>query len=61
VIERFVPAAGSRNRHREVVAHAVLADVFVEESWTKAGFVLRVFVKSAPDDQAIPRHVVFDL
>jgi hypothetical protein len=33
----------------------------VEESWTKAGFVLRVFVKTAPDDQAIPRHVVFDL
>ena len=27
----------------------------------RAGFVLRVFIKTAPDDQAIPRHVVFDL
>ena len=58
VIERFVPAAGRRDRHREVVAHAVLTDVFVEESWTKARFVLRVFVKTAPDDQPIPRHVL---
>jgi hypothetical protein len=61
VIQRFVPAASRSNRHSQVVAHPILTDVLMEESWTKARFVLRLFIKTAPDDQPIPRHVLFDL
>ena len=48
VIERLAPAAGRGNRHLQVVADAVLADVLVERARAQAGVVLRVVVGGAP-------------
>ena len=44
VIERFLAPARGGDRHLQVVAHAILADVFVERSRTQSRFVLRVVV-----------------
>ena len=54
VIERFLAPARGGNRHLEVVADAVLADVLVEGARTKPRFVLRLVFAGAPGgDQAI--------
>ena len=58
VIERFGALAGGRDRHLQVLAHAILADVVVEHARPKARLVLRVVVDSRGGDDAIVSHRV---
>ena len=44
VIERLAALLRRGDRHLQVLAHAVLADVVVEDARAQARFVLRVFV-----------------
>ena len=44
VIERLAAAARRRDRHLQVVAHAILPDVVVQRSRAQPRFVLRVVV-----------------
>ena len=48
VVERFAAARGRLDRHLEVLADAVLADVVVEPPRPQAGLVLRVVVAPWP-------------
>ena len=53
VIERLAAAARRGNRHLQVVADAILADVFVERARPQSRLVLRVVVGAAGGDQSI--------
>ena len=56
VIERLAPVAGGGNRHLQVLADAVLADVVVERPRAQPDLVLRVFVDARRRDDARVRH-----
>ena len=53
VIERFAALARRGDRHLQVLADAVLADVVVEPPRPQARFVLRVFVDARGGDEAV--------
>jgi hypothetical protein len=57
VIERFIAAARRGDRHMEIVADAILADVFVERARAQPRLVLRVLGGGRRHHQArIGRH-----
>ena len=53
VIERFAASDRGGNRHLQVVAHAVLADVLGERPRTQSRLVLCVLVHDPWSDQAL--------
>ena len=57
VIERFLAPARSGDRHLQVVAHAVLADVFVQRSRAESRFVLGVVFDAPRGDQTIVHRI----
>ena len=56
VIERLAPLSGGRDRHLQILADAVLADVLVEEPRAQARFILRIFVDARGRDQTLVSH-----
>ncbi len=56
VIERLAALLRRRDRHLEVLADAVLADVVVEDARAQPRFVLRVVLDAGGGHQAIVRH-----
>ena len=59
VVERFAAMCRGGDRHLEVLADPVLADVLVEPARTKPRFVLRVFVDARGGDDAIVGHSLY--
>ena len=57
VIERFLAPARGGNRHMQVVAHAILADVLVQRSRAESRLVLRVVVDAPGGDQTIVHRI----
>ena len=57
VVERLVPLSRRRNRHRQVLAQPVLADVLGQRPRPEPGLVLDVFVHPGPSDD--PRRGQF--
>ena len=56
VIERLLPLPRGGNRHLQVLAHAILADVLVEHTRAQPRFVLRVLGGASWRDEAIVAH-----
>ena len=56
VIERLAALLRRGDRHLQVLADAILADVLVEHARAQARFVLRVLVDARRGDEAIVRH-----
>ena len=56
VIERLAALGRGGNRHLQVLAHAVLADVIVQAPGPKAGLVLRVVVHARRRDESRFAH-----
>ena len=56
VIERFLALLRRRDRHLQVLADAVLADVLVQDARAEPGFVLRVLVDARRGDDSGIRH-----
>ncbi len=53
VVERFVTLARRRDRHLQIFAHPVLADVVVEHARAEARLILRVFIDARRRHDAI--------
>jgi hypothetical protein len=53
MVERFSALLRRRDRHLQVLTHAVLTDVVVERPRTESRFILRVFVDAGRGDDAI--------
>ena len=56
VIERLAALLRGGDRHLQVLADAVLADVLVERARAQPRFVLRVLVDARGGDEAVVRH-----
>ena len=56
MIERFAPLFRCRDRHLQVLAHAVLPDVVVEHARAQSPFVLRIVTVAHGVDQTIVGH-----
>ena len=50
VVERFAALTRRGDRHLQVLAHAILADVVVQRARAQSRFVLRVFVRTGRCD-----------
>ena len=57
MIEWLAALTRRRDRHLQVLADPVLADVIVQGTRPKARFVLRVFLNAIRRDQSIIRHL----
>ena len=57
VIQRLAAMLRGRDGHLEVLADAILADVFVEDARAQSRLVLRVFVDARRGHQAVVRHL----
>ena len=56
VIERLLPLPRGGNRHLQVLAHTILADVLVEHTRAQPRFVLRVLGGASGRDETIVAH-----
>src|SRR5262249_39066280 len=62
MIQRLAPLPGGGDRNVQVLADAILPDVFVKHARAKASFVLRVFVGARGSDDAwVRRHFASSL
>ena len=56
VIERLVPLPGGRDRHEQILAHAILPDVLVERPRAQTRLVLRIVVGVYSSDKTVVGH-----